>query len=220
MNDFYENVLLREEFHLLKELQDDHEFKKYVTVKYEDRVTGEIKPVTTIPTANRYPEKYIVDYRMSVFVANGQLRNDYNGTAKITLSEPVLTNRRADNGPLVEWSSNFEPFNNHVRKDWICTGNAWTIAKDHGLWHFIVSLGALINQDEFVCSEGGHINELAYDYWVRRDRKPITNIKWPLDLTTRKRIEVFSKPTQKPKISIVKKTAEKQPIKKITIIKK
>lgn len=218
MTDFYENVLLREEFKLVQKLQKDPEFAKYATIKYEDRVTGEINSISSTPTADKYPETYIVDYRMHVFVTDGQLRNDYHGTAKMTLSEAVLSNRRADNGPHVVWNSNFKPFNNHVNMDWICTGNAWTVAKDHGLWHFIVSLGALINQDEFVCSEGAHIDEQAYNYWVRRGRKPVTNIKWPLDLTTRPSIMV--KPTEKPKISIVKKTADKQPIKRITIIKK
>jgi hypothetical protein len=219
MSAFYENVLLREEFNLVQKLQKDTEFAKYVTVKYEDRVTGEIKTVLSAPTADKYPEIYVADYRMPVYVGEGRLRNDYHGTARITLSEPVLSNRRADNGPNVDWDSNFEPFNNHIRKNWICTGNAWSVAKDNGLWHFIISLGALINQDEFVCAEGTHIDAAAYDYWVRRGRKPVTNIKWALDLLTRQPpIRVV--PTEKPKISIVRKTPEQQLAKKITIIKK
>jgi hypothetical protein len=221
MSTFYENILLREEFNLVQKLQKDTEFAKYITVKYEDRVTGETKPVLSIPTADKYPELYVVDYQMPVYVSVGQLRNDYHGMAGITLSEPVLTNKRADNGPLVDWDSNFQPFNNHIRKDWICTGNAWSVAKDNGLWHFIISLGALINQDEFVCAEGTHIDGEAYDYWIRRNRKPITNIKWPLDLLTRSTITVIRTPiTEKPKISIIRKPAEQQPVKKITIIKK
>ncbi len=222
MSTFYDNILLREEFNLVQKLQKDAEFAKYVTVRYEDRVTGETKTVLSSPTADKYPEKYLVDYRMPVYVREGQIRNDYHGTAKITLSEPVLANRRADNGPFVEWNSNFQPFNNHIRKDWICTGNAWAVAKDSGLWHFIISLGALINQDEFVCAEGVHIDGEAYDYWVRRARKPVTNIKWALDLLTKPTITVVH--SEKTKITIVKKTPEQQPVqqavKKITIIKK
>ncbi|MDR2511732.1 MAG: hypothetical protein LBC89_04645 [Bacteroidales bacterium] len=218
MSAFYDNVLLREEFNLVQKLQKDEEFAKYVTVNYEDRVTGETKTLLSSPTADKYPEIYVVDYRMPVYVAEGRLRNDFHGIAKITLSEPVLTNRQADNGPLVEWKANFEPFNNHIRVNWICTGNAWTVAKDNGLWHFIISLGALINQDEYVCAEGVHIDGAAYDYWVRRGRKPVTNIKWALDLLTRPTITVT--PVEKPKISIVKKMPEHQPVKKITIIKK
>jgi hypothetical protein len=94
MNTFYEDILLREEFHLEQKLQKDAEFTKYVTVRYEDRITGEIRHVISTPTADRYPpEIYIVDYRMPVYVGVGQLRNDYYGTAKIILSEPVLQNR-------------------------------------------------------------------------------------------------------------------------------
>ena len=222
MSVFYENVLLREEFNLVQKLQKDMELAKYVTVSYEDRVTGETKIVLSTPTAERYPEIYVIDYRIPVYVGAGQLRNDYHATARITLSEPVLSNKEAHNGPLVNFNSNFEPFNNHVHQNSICSGNAWIVAKDNGLWHFIISLGALINQDAFVCAEGSHFNHAAYDYWVQRRRKPVTNIKWPLDLTTRPTITVTPKTTvvEKPKISIVRKTVEQQPVKKITIIKK
>jgi hypothetical protein len=235
MSAFYDNVLLREEFNLVQKLQKDAEFAKYVTVKYEDRVTGETRPVVSAPTADKYPEVYIVDYRMPVYVGKGQLRNDYAATARIILSEPVLSNRQAHNGPTVHYNSNFEPFNNHVHQTAICTGNAWIVAKDAGLWHFIISLGALINQDEYVCAEGSHFNGAAFNYWVERRRKPVTAIKWPLDLLTKPTITV-TKPTitvtktpitpttttaENPKISIVRKIPEQQPtVKKITIIKK
>lgn len=221
MSAFYENVLLREEFNLVQKLQKDSEFAKYVTVKYEDRVTGEVKPILSTPTAEKYPENYIVEYRIPVYVSEGRLRNDYHATATITLSEPVLTNRRADHGPNVIWSSNIIPFNKHFTgTTTICSGNAWIVAKDFGLWHFIISMGALVNQDEYVCDpNNGHFNPEANDYWVRRGRKPITNIKWPLDLLARPTITII--PTDKPKITIVKKTPEQQqPVKKITIIKK
>jgi hypothetical protein len=222
MSQFYEDTLLREEYKLVVKLQQDAEFVKYVTVKYEDRITGIAKSVLNLPTANKYPEKYIVNYKMPVYVSEGNVRNDYNATATITLSEAVLNNRNAANGPHVEFSSNFDPFNNHVKQTWICTGNAWSVAKDNGLWHFIISLGALINQDEFVCAEGVHIDKDAYNYWVERRRRPVTPIKWPVDLLTRKEIKVVSKPTTdvKPKITIVKKNQEQSPAKKITIIKK
>lgn len=231
MNPIYETVLLREEFNLVQKLQKDAEFSNYVTVKYEDRVTGEVKPILSTPTADKYPEIYIVDYKMPVYVSEGQLRNDYRATAKITLSEPVLSNRRADHGPDVKWNSNIVPFNKHFNgTTTICSGNAWIVAKDFGLWHFIISMGALVNQDEYVCDpDGGHFNPAANDYWVRRGRKPVTNIKWALDLLTRKTITIVPQTappattTDKPKITILKKTPEQQvqqPVKKITIIKK
>ena len=222
MSAFYENILLREEFNLAQKLQKDTEFARYVTVRYEDRVTGETKAVLSSPTADKYPEIYVVDYRMPVYVGAGQLRNDYRATARITLSEPVLSNKEAHNGPLVNFNSNFEPFNNHVHQNSICSGNAWVVAKDNGLWHFIISLGALMNQDAFVCAEGSHFNGAAFNYWIERRRQPVTNIKWPLDLTTRPTITVTPKTTtvEKPKISIVRKLPEQQPVKKITIVKK
>lgn len=226
MSAFYDNILLREEFNLVQKLQKDAEFVKYVTVKFEDRVTGETKTVLSEPTANKYPEKYLVEYRMPVYVGEGQLRNDFHGIAKIHLSEPVLSNKTADHGPHVEWKTNCKPFNNHVSDTWVCNGNgkdsAWAVAKDLGLWHFIIVMGQLINQDPNVSADAVHMSLDAYNYWVRRARKPVTNIKWPLDLLTRPTITVV--PTEKHKITIVKKTPEQQlvqqTVKKITIIKK
>ncbi|MDR0894532.1 MAG: hypothetical protein LBN06_04440 [Prevotellaceae bacterium] len=229
MSIFYENILLREEFNMVQKLQKDAEFAKYVTVQYADRVTGETRSVLLDPTAGKYPEIYIADYHMPVYIGAGQLRNDYDATVRITLSEPVLSNRQADNSPMVNFASNFEPFNNHVHQTAICSGNAWAVAKDNGLWHFIISLGALINQDAFVCAEGSHFNPRAYDYWIQRRRRPVNNIKWPLDLTTRPTVTVISKATnnveaaiiEKPKIAIVKKPAQQTLQQaKITIIKK
>jgi len=220
MSTFYDNVLLREEFFLVQKLQKEDEFTKYVTVKYEDRITGEIKPILSTPTAEKYPEKYIVDYRMPVYIDEGQLRTDYQATAIITLSEPVLATKSADRGPDVKWNSNITPFNKHLYGNTtICSGNAWSVAKDFGLWHFIISMGALVNQDEYVCEPNdGHFNPEANEYWIRRGRKPVTNIKWPLDLLTKSTIKVV--PTEKHKIAVVKIMPEPKNIKKITIIKR
>lgn len=223
MSNFYEEILLREEYNLVVRLQKEKEFAKYVDVKYEDRITGEERSVLLAPTANKYPEIYIVDYRMPVFVNNGQLRQDWHGTATMRLTEPVLANRNANQGPHTEFTSNFEPFNNHVHQNSICSGNAWIVAKDNGLWHFIISLGALINQDEFVCAEGSHFNGSAYDHWVNRRRKPVTKINWPLDLLNKGKIVVEPKKkndepeVSKKKISIVKKTSvqTETPVKKM-----
>ena len=184
-NSFYEETLLKEEFLLVVRLQQDTEFSKWVSVSYEDRATGKVQSVTVQPKGPRYPEKYIVEYLLPVYVSTGQLRRDWHGTATILLSEPVLTNRHSNQGPYVTFHSNFEPLNHHVRQNSICSGNAWLVARENGIWHFIISLGALINQDEFVCAEGGHMNDAGYRYWVARDRKPVTNIKWPLNLLGR-----------------------------------
>jgi hypothetical protein len=182
-NNFYEDTLLKQQFGLVAELQQDAEFSKYVSVSYEDRITGEVRPVT-VPPGPRYPEKYIVEYRMPVYVSPGQLRRDWHGTATMTLSDSVL-DENSRQAPHVTFHSNDEPFNNHMTRDWICTGDAWAEAKDNGLWHFIMSLGAVINQDAFISADHPEANKEAYHYWVARDRKPVTNIKWPFDLLGR-----------------------------------
>lgn len=217
MSDFYENVLLREEFYLVQKLQKDSEFAKYVSVKYEDRVTGETRHVIFTPSADKYPEIFIVVYHLPVYIANGQIRNDFLGTATITLSEPVLVNRtqyinyHADfNGPNVAWVYNFQPYGIALfspDSHGVCSGTAWNVAKDFGVWHFIISLGALLNQDKFVCGN----NSI-----------PATNIKWPLDLISKSTITIISKEkiTEKRKISIVRKKEEQPTVRKITIIKK
>ena len=243
MSNFYEEVLLREEYNLIVKLQKNKEFAKYVDIKYEDRITGENRNILLPPSASKYPEIYVVEYRMPVFVNDGQLRQDWHGTATMRLTEPVLANRHANQGPHTEFTSNFEPFNNHVHQNSICSGNAWIVAKDNGLWHYIISLGALINQDEFVCAEGSHFNGNAFNHWVNRGRNPVTNIKWPLDLLSKGNIVVETKESndepvvEKKKISIVKKASgqtdtpvkktikivsktSQQPTKQIKIIKK
>jgi hypothetical protein len=145
---------------------------------------------------------------MPVYVSPGKLRRDWHGTATILLSEPVLTNKHSHQSPHVTFHSDFTPFNNHVRRDSICSGNAWAVARDNGLWHFIISLGALINQDEFVCAEGGHFNREAYDYWLTREQKPVTNIKWPLDLLSRPDLVLTQNETQAPHLRITLKVPE------------
>jgi len=211
-NSFYEDTLLKEEFHLVARLQQDTEFSRYVTVFYEDRVSGEERPVSLPPSGSRYPEKYTVQYRMPVYVSPGQLRRDWQGTVAMQLSEPVLTNKHSYHGPHVTFHSNFAPYNNHVLQNSICSGNAWVVARDNGLWHFIISLGALINQDEFVCAEGGHYNRDAYAYWLSRNRNPVTNINWPLDLLAKEtRIVIEPKPPQINPLKIAQKTSDKTP---------
>ena len=73
-NSFYENTLLREEFKLVQALQQNAEFAQYVTVCYEDRITGEEQPVVTDINGKRFPETYVVYYKMPVY--NSQKRLD------------------------------------------------------------------------------------------------------------------------------------------------
>ena len=203
-NSFYEDTLLKEEFNLIARLQQDPEFKKYVTVLYEDRILGIDYPVSKLPNGARFPEKYIVHYKIPVYSSRGQLRQDWQGIATIELSEPVLTNKHSHHGPHVTFDSNFEPFNNHVLKNSICSGNAWAVAKDFGVWHFIISLGALINQDEYVTDDKKreHFNPQAFDYWISRGKKPISNIKWPFDLISQEETKIIFTEKNKPSGSL------------------
>lgn len=207
-NPFYEETLLKEEFRLVAKLQEDPEFSKYVSVAYEDRHSGEERSVSLSPVGLRYPETYSAQYRMPVYVSPGQLRKDWRGTATMQLSEPVLTNKHSHHGPHVTFHSNFTPYNNHVLQNSICSGNAWVVARDNGLWHFIISLGALINQDEFVSAEGAHYNPGAYNYWLSRDRRPVTSVKWPLDLLSKLEttINISPKRSESSSLKIVPRT--------------
>lgn len=202
MSNFYEDTMLREEYKLVKKLQESEAIKRYVEIRYLERGIGTERAISENPNG-KYPEQYVVHYRMPVYTGVGQLRSDFHAVVNITLSKDVLSNRNAANVPYVTYRGSFAPFNNHVTQTSICIGNAWTVAKDNGLWHLIISLGALINQDEFVCAEGNHYNSAAYNYWVQRGRKPVTYIKWPVDLLESK-FEVKTKEVIEPERSAIK----------------
>lgn len=211
-NRFYEETLLKRQFILVARLQKNAEFLKYVSVSYEERNTreAEVRPVDHQPSGPRYPEKYIVEYKMPVYVAPGQLRRDWHGTATMLLSESVLMNKHSNQAPHVTFHSNFAPFNNHVARDWICVGDAWTVARANGLWHFIMSLGAIINQDASVSAHGPHLSEEAYNYWVARDRTPVTDIKWPFNLLDQLDIVETKMAVEAPPITITQTVPESQ----------
>jgi hypothetical protein len=244
MSNFYNDTLLKEEFNLLQQVQRDREVSKYITISYEDQITGVERQISLAPSNDLYPEKFFVKYRLPVYVAPGQRRDDFEAVAEITINEEVLKSKISDNGPHTVYSSNFRPFNNHVTDTWICTGNAWHVSKDHGLWFYILALGALVNQDGIVTDHERrqHINPEAFDYWVERNKRPVTRIHWPWDMgmsgggisilptivspqsppITIKKVGSENQGSVVNKISIVKKSSEStshEP-KKISIIKK
>jgi|694.fasta_scaffold25923_10 hypothetical protein len=222
MSNFYNDTLLKEEFTLLQQVQRDREVSRYMTISYEDQLTGSERNISLVPSNGLYPEKFFVKYRLPVYIAQGQRRDDFEAVTEITINENVLKSKNSDNGPHTVYSSNFEPFNNHVHKGWICTGNAWMVAKDHGVWYYILALGALINQDGIVTDHERrqHINPEAFDYWVERGKRPVTQIKWPWDMTMKG--EIVIKPTTKPQLTIKKVGSENQGgvVNKIPIVKK
>lgn len=228
MSDFYNDTLLKEEFKLLQQVQRDPEVSRYITISYEDQVSGSKKDISLFPSHNMYPEKFIVKYKMPVYIAQGQRRDDFEATMEFTVTRDILQSSRADNGPKPEnYTANFKPFNNHVTDTWICDGNAWAIAKDHGLWYYVLALGALINQDGIVTDHERreHINPAAFDYWVERGKRPVTQIKWPWDMGMRGGgVSIISNPNPNPtpKLTIKKVGSENQgsTVNKISIVKK
>lgn len=228
MSNFYNDTLLKEEFKLLQQVQRDQEVQKYIAISYEDQVSGSRKNISETPTTGLYPEKYFVEYNLPVFSSRGQLRNDFKAQIEISVNQTVLQGKSADNGPHTIYSSNFKPFNNHVSNDWICTGNAWKVAKDHGLWYYVLALGALINQDGIVTNEDyatamKDIDPEAFEYWIERGKRPVTPINWPWDLGMRAGgITIISNPNPTPKLTIKKVSSENQgsTANKISIVKK
>ena len=223
MSNFYNDTLLKEEFTLLQQVQRDREVSRYITISYEDQLTGSERNISLAPSNGLYPEKFFVKYRLPVYIARGQKRDDFEAKLELTVSKSILESSRADNGPHTNnYSANFNPFNNHVTDTWICDGNAWFIAKDHGVWYYILALGALINQDGIVTDHDkrAHIEPEAFDYWVERARRPVTPINWPWDMT--RKGEIVIKPTTKPQLIIKKVGSENQGsvVNKISIVKK
>ncbi len=223
MSNFYNDTLLKEEFTLLQQVQRDREVSRYITISYEDQLTGSERNISLAPSNGLYPEKFFVKYRLPVYIARGQKRDDFEATAEITINEEVLKSKRSDNGPHTVYSANFEAFNKHIKgTTTICFGNAWMIAKDHGLWFYILTLGAMINQDSIVTDEknSNHFNPDAGAYWVERDMRPVTPINWPWDMAMKG--EIVIKPTTKPQLIIKKVGSENQGgvVNKISIVKK
>jgi hypothetical protein len=228
MSNFYNDTLLKEEFKLLQQVQRDREVSKYITISYEDQVTGAERQISLAPSNDLYPEKFFVKYRLPVYIARGQKRNDYEANAEITINQEVLKSKSSDNGPHTVYSANFVAFNKHIlEKNTICNGNAWQIAKDHGLWYYILALGAMINQDSIVTDErsNSHFNPDAGAYWVERGRRPVTPINWPWDMGLRGggiSILPASGSPQSPPITIKKVGSQNQGsvVNRISIVKK
>lgn len=226
MSKFFEETILKNEYEHILKFQDFGNISTYIRVFYFNRITGQKQAIHT-PPQNGYPYKFEVIYTIPVYESKGRLRNDFTATAIITVTEEQLTKRLNGFAPSVEFSANLIPFNNHVKDTWICIGNAWHVAKDNGIWHFIMCLGALINQDIFVTDDENpnHINPSAFQYWAERGKKPINNIKWPLNLLTlideAKGIKVGKAP-DKPLINIIPKAkpSNESIVKPLNIVKK
>lgn len=187
MSNIYE-IRLREEFKLLRKLQNYKPVSKYLTIQYRDRVTRKLKPINAEPdVANRYPETFKVTYKMPVYINEREKDKNWQGTFEFTVSESIILNMNigGDKPYAIFRSGRNTPFNNHINGNAICDGNAWDVRRQsgYGLWFYVIAVGMLINQDEFVTATNGvHLNGAAFEHWKRRRMKPVTNIKWPMIL--------------------------------------
>jgi hypothetical protein len=191
-------IRLREEFKNMRKLQQDAGMKRALVIWFTDRVSGKIISVLESPETALYPEQYIVRYSMPVYLAKDQLKKDWQGDFTITMAQDILMQPESGKVPVYHLNdSHGVPFNHHITKGWFCTGGLWSVAKDYGLWYFVIGCGSIINQESIWMDDSGfgHTNADAYLFWKNDRRKQkISDIKWPFDL--RNRIEIGDKQRQ------------------------
>jgi hypothetical protein len=185
-------IRLREEFKNMRRLQQDHGMKRILAISFVDRLTGRSISVFDNPESQLYPEQYIISFSMPVFLAKDNLKRDWHGDFTVTLAQDTLMMPESRNVPVYQLdTTNGIPFNHHISQGYFCTGGLWSVAKDYGLWYFIIGCGSIINQESIWMDDRGvgHLNNEAYLYWKNDRRKQkINNIQWPFDL--RSRIEI------------------------------
>lgn len=174
---------LREEFKLIRKLNNHHSMKRILDIYFFDRFTGQKKSVERDPSIiNKYPEKYEVVFKMPVYVAPNKKRN-WSGKFTFKVTEQILLNRESTERPYATFEPNgTKLFNNHVSGSRICDGTAWSVARNYGLWYYIIAIGMIINQEPFISDNKPHFNEDAFKYWVYRNKKPVSEIDWPFNL--------------------------------------
>lgn len=196
-------IRLREEFRNMRRLQQDFAMKPFLTIWYIDRLRGNTISVLEDPSSPLYPEQYKVRYSMPVYTARGIIKRDWKGDFTISVSPEILMQPGSHQNPSCHLdTANGRPFNHHISEGWMCTGGLWHVAKDFGLWYFIIGCGSIINQESAWMDDSGaaHLDAEAYLYWKNDRRKQkISNIEWPFDL--RNRIEIGS-PVDAPKNKI------------------
>ncbi len=215
-------IRLREEFKNMRRLQQDPGMKRILAIWFVDRITGNRISVIDDPESQLFPEQYMVTFSMPVFMARDNLKRDWSGDFTVTLAQDILMMPESRNVPVCQLDmATGVPFNHHISQGYFCTGGLWSVAKDYGLWYFIIGCGSIINQESTWMDDTGvgHLNAEAYQYWKNERRKQkINDIQWPFDL--RNRIEIginkeinpnkikIGQPLQreKPKIRIIRNT--------------
>lgn len=188
-------IRLREEFKNMRRLQQDPIMKRILEIWFIDRISGIMTPVTENPETALYPEQYKVCFSMPVYLAKDLLKKDWQGDFTVTLAPDVLMQPESGKVPAYQLDTTHGvPFNHHISQGYFCTGGIWSVAKDYGLWYFVIACGSIINQEPTWMDDRGigHVNADAYLYWKNDRRKQkISDIKWPFDL--RNRIEILDR---------------------------
>ena len=198
-------IRLREEFKNMRRLKQDPAMKRILEIWFIDRISGNTSFVIENPETALYPEHYKVRFKMPIYTAKDILKNDWQGDFTIALAEDVLMHPESGKVPPYKFDDTYGvPFNHHITKGFFCTGGLWSVAKEYGLWYFVIGCGSIINQEPTWMDDSGvgHVNTEAYLYWKNTRRKQkITDIKWPYDL--RDRIEIgIREESRKQKIKI------------------
>lgn len=214
-------IRLREEFKNMRRLQQAPSMKGILNIWFVDRVSASTVSVMENPAAPLYPEKYKVCFIMPVYIAKDQLKRDWQGDFTVTMAQDILMKPESGNVPAYQLdTSNGIPFNHHISHGYFCSGGLWSVAKDYGLWYFIIGCGSIINQESnwMDDSGAGHLNTEAYLYWkTDRRKQKISDIAWPFDLRNGIKITGMSEMQQnKIKIGL----PLQHPISKIRIIQK
>ncbi len=188
-------IRLREEFKNLRRLQNDANMKRILIISFIDRITGETKNIINNPSSPIYPEQYKIICRMPVFIERGNLKRDWEGEISLSIDSEILMTAETNKVPFCHLDvSHGLPFNHHISTGFFCTGGVWSVAKDYGIWYFIMGCGCIINQEApwMDDSGAGHLNFPAYIYWKNdRQKRKINEINWPFDL--RDQIEIGNK---------------------------
>ena len=189
-------IRLREEFKNMRRLQQDPGMKRILNILFIDRVTACLISILDNLETVLYPEQYIIRFLMPVYLTRNQLKKDWQGDFTVTLTHDILMRPELGNVPSYQLDTSFGiPFNHHISQGYFCSGGLWSVAKDYGLWYFIMGCGSIINQESnwMDDSGAGHLNNEAYLFWKNERRKQkISDIKWPYDL--RNKIEIGEKP--------------------------
>jgi len=189
-------IRLREEFKNMRRLQQDAGMKKVLAIWHTDRVTGHKISVLDNPESALYPEQYAIRYSMPVYLAKTHFTRDWYGEFTVTMAYDILMKPESGNTPAYQLdTARGVPFNHHISQGYFCSGGLWSVAKDFGLWYFIIGCGGILNQESSWMDDSGsgHLNNEAYLFWKNdRHKQKINDIKWPFDL--RNRIEISDKP--------------------------